>query len=307
MNLIHSLSISEQKITSIALNETGDWIALGCGGLGQLLVWEWQSMLIHTLIIQFDIFVCFLGETYVMKQQGHSNNMTCVSYSPDGQLLATGGEDGKVKLWNVLSGFCFVTFQEHSAPITGVQFSGNRKFVVSSSLDGTVRAYDVIRYRNFRTFASPRPVQLSCVAVDSSGEFVAAGGQDVFEIFLWSIKLGRLLEILSGHEGPIWSLAFSPLSTSTALASVSWDKTLRLWDAIQKRSAHESIELTSDGLSVVYKPDGLDVAVATLDGNIQIYNAKTASQVASIEGRNDLGSGRSDSDLVTAKKSLQAK
>lgn len=242
-----------------------------------------------------------------MKQQGHANNMTCVSYSPDGQLLATGGEDGKVKLWNVLSGFCFVTFQEHSAAITGVQFSGNRKFVVSSSLDGTVRAYDVIRYRNFRTFTSPRPVQLSCVAVDSNGEFVAAGGQDIFEIFLWSIKLGRLLEILSGHEGPVWSLAFSPVSTSTALASVSWDKTLRLWNAIEKASAHETIELTSDGLSVAYKPDGLDVAVASLDGNIQIYNVKTATQVASIEGRNDLGSGRSETDLVTAKKSLQAK
>ncbi|GLV37986.1 uncharacterized protein CBL_07783 [Carabus blaptoides fortunei] len=289
MNLIHSLSISEQKITAISLNNTGDWIALGCGGLGQLLVWEWQS------------------ETYVMKQQGHANNMTCVSYSSDGQLIASGGEDGKVKLWNVQSGFCFVTFQEHTAPVSGVTFSSNRKFVVSSSLDGTVRAYDVIRYRNFRTLTTPRPVQLSCIAVDCSGEFVAAGGQDVFEIFLWSMKFGRLLEILSGHEGPVWSLAFSPISTSTALASVSWDKTLRLWDAIEKGSAHETIELTSDGMCVVYKPDGQDVAVACLDGNIQVYNVRTASQLQSVEGRNDLGSGRSDSDLITAQKSLQAK
>lgn len=81
-----------------------------------------------------------------MKQQGHTNNMSCVAYSIDGQLLVTGGEDGKVKLWNVQSGFCFVTFQEHTAPITDVVFSGNRKFVVSASLDGTCRAYDVIRY-----------------------------------------------------------------------------------------------------------------------------------------------------------------
>lgn len=43
INLIHSLSISNQKISAIALNQTGDWVALGCGGLGQLLVWEWQS------------------------------------------------------------------------------------------------------------------------------------------------------------------------------------------------------------------------------------------------------------------------
>lgn len=143
--------------------------------------------------------------------------------------------------------------------------------------------------------------------MDCSGEFVAAGGQDVFEIFLWSMKFGRLLEILSGHEGPVWSLAFSPISTSTALASVSWDKTLRLWDAIEKGAAHETIELTSDGMCVVYKPDGQDVAVACLDGNIQVYNVRTATQLQSIEGRNDLGSGRSDTDLITAKKSLQAK
>ncbi|XP_018569437.1 periodic tryptophan protein 2 homolog [Anoplophora glabripennis] len=289
VNLIHSLSISDQKVSSISLNCTGDWIALGCSGLGQLLVWEWQS------------------ETYVMKQQGHSNNMSCVSYSTDGQLLATGGEDGKVKLWNVHSGFCFVTFNEHSNSVTAITFSGNKKFVVSASLDGTVRAYDVLRYRNFRTFTSTRPVQFSCVAVDSSGEFVAAGGQDIFEIYLWSVKTGRLLEILAGHEGPVSSLAFSPIMTSTVLASVSWDKTLRVWDAIEKGSAHETIELTADGICVVFKPDGQDVAVATLDGQISIFNVKTSLQVSSIEGRNDLGSGRSDTDLITAKKSLQAK
>jgi hypothetical protein len=55
--------------------------------------------------------------------------------------------------------------------------------------------FHVFRYRNFRTFASPRPVQFACVALDSTGEFVAAGGHDVFEIYLWSMKIGRLLEV----------------------------------------------------------------------------------------------------------------
>lgn len=38
-------------------------------------------------------------------------------------------------------------------------------------------------------------MQFACVALDSSGEFIAAGGHDVFEIYLWSIKIGRLLEV----------------------------------------------------------------------------------------------------------------
>ncbi|KAM5127061.1 periodic tryptophan protein 2 homolog [Mantella aurantiaca] len=78
VNLIHSLSISDQSISSITINITGDWIAFGSSGGGQLLVWEWQS------------------ESYVLKQQGHFNNMASLCYSPDGQHIVTGGDDGKV-------------------------------------------------------------------------------------------------------------------------------------------------------------------------------------------------------------------
>ena len=51
------------------------------------------------------------------------------------------------------------------------------------------------RYRNFRTFASPRPAQFSCLALESSGEIVAAGSVNSFEIFVWSMQTGRLLEV----------------------------------------------------------------------------------------------------------------
>ena len=53
----------------------------------------------------------------------------------------------------------------------------------------------MFRYRNFRTLTSPRPAQFGCLAVDSSGELVAAGAQDLFEIYLWSLQLGKLLEV----------------------------------------------------------------------------------------------------------------
>lgn len=53
-------------------------VRLVVSGMGQLLVWEWQS------------------ESYVFKQQGHFNNMASLAYSPDGQYIVTGGDDGKV-------------------------------------------------------------------------------------------------------------------------------------------------------------------------------------------------------------------
>ena len=50
------------------------------------------------------------------------------------------------------------------------------------------------------------------------------------QIYVWSIKTGRLLDILSGHEGPVSCLAFSPLEGGL-LASGSWDKTAR-WGSV---------------------------------------------------------------------------
>lgn len=289
VNLIHSLSISESEISTVRFNNTGDWLALGCSQRGQLLVWEWQS------------------ETYVLKQQGHDNAVSTVCYSHDGQYIASGGEDGKVKLWNVHTGFCFVTFSDHDAPVSAVKFSNTRKFVLSASVDGTVRAFDLTRYRNFRTFTTPRPVQLNCLTLDSSSEFVAAGGQDVFEIYIWSMKLGRLLEVLSGHEGPVSCLEFSPVLSSTGMVSTSWDKTVKIWNAVETSSQHDTIQLLSDALSVSYKPDGTEIVVATLDGQLIMFDVESSDQVGSIEARRDLDSGRLDTDLVTREQTLKSK
>ncbi|KAF6723948.1 Periodic tryptophan-like protein 2 [Oryzias melastigma] len=286
-NLVHSLSISQQRIASVAVNASGDWIAFGCSRMGQLLVWEWQS------------------ESYVFKQQGHFNNMAALAYSPDGQYIVTGGDDGKVKAWNTSSGLCFVTFTEHTSSVTCVAFTASGFVIVSASLDGTVRAFDLHRYRNFRTFTSPRPAQFSSLAVDASGELVSAGAQDSFEIFLWSMQTGRLLEVLGGHEGPVSCLCFSPVQS--ILASSSWDRTVRLWDMMDSWQVKETLPLTSDGLAVTYRPDGQELAVATLNGEITFWNPNTATQTGSISGRHDLEVGRKDTDKVTAKQLAKGK
>lgn len=279
---ILSLSLGDQAISTISFNSTGDWLAVGCSESGQLVVWEWQS------------------ETYIMKQQGHFDVMSCVDYSPDGQYLVTGGNDHKVKVWNSSNGFCFVTFTEHTGGITGVTFTKNGKSIVSSSLDGTVRAFDLHRYRNFRTFTSPRQVQFGCLAVDPSGELVCAGGRDVFDIFVWSIQTGKLLEILAGHEAPVPSLSFSPVAA--ILVSVSWDSTVKVWDVFDSKGNKESIQLSSDGMAVAHRADGRQIAVATLRGAIIFFNTETCSQEHSIEARADLGYVRKASETVSAKK-----
>ena len=277
---LHTLSISQEKISSIAINPSGEWLAFGAKKLGQLLVWEWQS------------------ESYVLKQQGHYFDMNTVSYSPDGQYIATGGDDGKVKVWNATSGFCFVTFSEHSAAISGVEFAKQGQILFSASLDGTVRAFDLVRYRNFRTFTSPSPVQFSSFAVDPSGEVVVAGSTDSFEIFMWSVQTGKLLDILSGHEGPVGSLSFSP--TGNLLASGSWDKSVRLWNVYGRSRAVEPFQFGAEVLTLAFRPDGKELAITTLDGQVTFYDVDQGRQKSVIEGRKDVSGGRKADDRMTA-------
>ncbi|KAL5729517.1 U3 snoRNP protein [Ranunculus cassubicifolius] len=284
---IHSLSISREKITTAGFNDLGNWLTLGCAKLGQLLVWEWRS------------------ESYILKQQGHYFDVNVVAYSPDSQLLATGADDNKIKVWTVSSGFCFVTFSEHTNAVTALHFMASNNCLLSASLDGTVRAWDLFRYRNFRTFTTPQSRQFVSLSSDQSGEVICAGTLDSFEIFVWSMKTGRLLDILSGHEGPVHGLMFSP--TTAILASSSWDKTVKLWDVFDGKGAVETFPHTHDVLTVVYRPDGKQLASSTLDGNIHFWDPMDGLLMYTIEGRRDIAGGRLMTDRRSAKNSSSGK
>ena len=248
--------------------------------MGQLLVWEWQS------------------ESYILKQQGHFDSMNALVYSPDGQRMISTADDGKVKVWDSQSGFCVVTFTEHSSSVTACDFARRGNVLFTSSLDGSVRAWDLIRYRNFRTFTAPSRLSFSSVAVDSSGEIVCAGSSDSFEIYIWSVQTGQLLDQLSGHEGPVSSIAFS--TAGDILVSGSWDRTVRIWSIFGRSQTSEPLQLQADVLAVAIRPDSKQLAASTLDGQLTFWSISEANQEAGMDGRRDVSGGRKISDRRTA-------
>ncbi|GMM54139.1 snoRNA-binding rRNA-processing protein [Maudiozyma humilis] len=285
--MIQQLSMGQNPINSVTINQSGEWLAFGSSKLGQLLVYEWQS------------------ESYILKQQGHFDATNSLTYSPDGSRVVTAAEDGKIKVWDVASGFCLATFSEHTSSVTQVRFAKKGQVLFSSSIDGTVRAWDLIRYRNFRVFTAAERISFNSLAVDPSGEVVCAGSLDSFDIHVWSVQTGQLLDTLSGHEGPISALAFS--IENSVLASASWDKTVRIWSIFGRSQQVEPIEVYSDVLALAVRPDGKQVAVSTLKGQISMFDIEDAKQVGNIDCRRDIISGRNLEDRFTAKNSERSK
>jgi periodic tryptophan protein 2 len=257
----YTLQITDNKINTMAISNSGLWLAFGSTKQGQLLVWEWKS------------------ETYVFKQQGHNYDVSAIAYSPDSSQIASGGQDGKIKVWDTVNTACIVTFAEHTSKITDLKYAPSKANVlVSSSLDGTVRAYDLIKYRNFRIMTSPKPCQFLALGVDFSGEIVCAGSMDPYSIFVWSLKTGDLVDVLTGHTGPVCSLAFS--TVKDILVSGSWDKTVKIWELYSKKGNSETLEHTSEIVSVDLTPDDKSIAVCTLNGELYTWDLETANIVS---------------------------
>jgi periodic tryptophan protein 2 len=285
---LQSLSISKQAITTITQNTTSEWIAIGSAKLGQLLVWEWQS------------------ESYILRQQGHFDNLNCLAYTHDGTKVTTAADDGKVKLWDTTSGNCIVTFADHSSGVTAIDFPQMKRNVFfTASLDGTVRAYDLVRYRNFRTFTAPERIQFTCLSVDPSGEVVAAGSLDSFDIHLWSVQTGQLLDRLAGHEGPVSTVSFT--QQTSLLMSGSWDRTVRIWDVFGRSAQVEPLQMTSDIQCLAVRPDGKELCAAGLDGQIVFWDAIEGVQTNVIDGRMDISGGRLLTDRRSAASSASNK
>ncbi len=277
---IHKLSISASHVDTISVSPEGSWLAFGSSALGQLLVWEWQS------------------ESYILKQQGHFDNLNALTYSPSGDRIITTSDDGRVKVWDTASGFCIVTFTEHTSGVTACEFARRGNVLFTASLDGSIRAFDLIRYRCFRTFTAPKRLSFSSIAVDPAGEVVAAGSLDDFDIHIWSVQTGQLLDQLAGHEGPVSSLAFAPNGGN--LVSGSWDRTVRIWSIFARTQTSEPLQLQADVLCVTVRPDSKQIAISTLDGQVTFWSLNEGTQETGLEGRRDVSGGRKTTDRRTA-------
>jgi len=218
--------------------------------------------------------------------QAHSQAITSVAVSPDGRLLASGGWDGTIKLWDVATGEETETMVlrqgELRRTVFSVAFAPDGKLLASSGRGGIIKVWEVATGKEVRTINGHPPKIVGAVRFSPDGKLLASGAWDK-TIKLWDVATGEEIITLRGHAGFVKSIAFSP--DGDLLASGSSDKTVKLWDVatgeeIMTLKGHEH-QISS----VAFSPDGKLLASSSNDRTIKLWNVATAEELMTLKGR----------------------
>jgi WD40 repeat protein len=215
---------------------------------------------------------------------GHEAEVRSVAFSPDTKLLASGGADRQVMLWDIESGELERVLLGHENTVTSVAFSPDGQTLASASDDGTVRVWKLNHEQQVAVLEGPGGCLLS-LAYAPDGKTIACGsGWRTREpkIRLWSTDGYQELTALQRHTGHIWSVVFSP--DGQTLASGSADNTVRLWDTETFEERQVLHGHKGWVWSVAYSPDGSLLASGGGDHTVKLWDAHTGGSRASLSG-----------------------
>jgi WD40 repeat protein len=238
----------------------------------------------------------------------HAGPVLCVAISPDGGQIATGGEDGTIKLWASGAPTAHTTraaddpvgrprllakLTGHTARVWSIAFSPDGRMLASGSRDGTARLWDVAKIRAVSRplVADPAVVKTAVsnnrggtrdailsVAFSPNSKTLAVGTHDG-TVRLWSVAGRRKIAALVTGNMPVRALAFSP--DGATVATGGWDHTVKLWPLGTSHGGYPygdvprppTIHLHQDLVHcVAFSAGNHLLASASADGTVSIWN-----------------------------------
>ncbi|MBW3542787.1 MAG: WD40 repeat domain-containing protein, partial [Planctomycetes bacterium] len=200
--------------------------------------------------------------------------------SPDGKLIASTGEEGKIRIRSAANGRVERLLEGHGDAVWCVQFSPDGKRLVSAGYDRTARVWNVADGKEQLKFGSHQNWVLAC-AFSPDGRTVASGGYDRV-VRLWNAADGKETGALEGHDGTVRAVAW--LAGGKRLVSASSDRTVRIWD-VEKE---EQIRALNGPRGVIralaVSPDGKWIAAGGEDKAIYLWEAATGKLAHALEG-----------------------
>jgi len=244
----------------------------------------------------------------------HSDTVKAIAISPDGKIIASGGFDQTIKLWQLETGQLIDTLTGHSSTVTSLAFSPDGQTLASSSAfpDGTIKLWNLSTMRLLRTLQENSLIVLFAwsIAFSPDGETLASGFNSDLTVIrgpvkLWRLPTGELLHTLNGHTWGVWSVAFTP--DGRTLASGSWDGTIKLWNLRTKelkRTINESASFfdtvssfVQDFIeqdfnrnainSIAISPDGQIIASGGYDKTVKLWSMNTGELRNTLTGHSE--------------------
>jgi WD40 repeat protein len=198
------------------------------------------------------------------RLSGQIDAVKGISFSPNGQMIASIPETGIVKIWNI-NGTLKVNLVGHSDVVNSISFSPDGQKIASASNDKTIKIWN-IDGTLARTIVG-HSAEVTSIAFSPDGQKIASASNDK-TIKIWNIN-GILLQTITGHSAEVTSIAFSP--DGQKIASSSNDKTIKIWN-IDGTLARTIVGHSAEVTSIAFSPDGQKIASSSNDKTIKIWN-----------------------------------
>jgi WD40 repeat protein/tRNA A-37 threonylcarbamoyl transferase component Bud32 len=234
----------------------------------------------------------------ILTLAGHTQDICELAFSPDGKTLVSSSKDGTAKIWDLATGSLSRTLRDHNVGDFGeIAFSPDGKNLASAGGgERTVRLYDTATGNAIRTLRqqdavaavntkSSASLPRTPVIFSPDGKTVASRIEDG-TISVWDAGSGSLVRSLRDTRdlGPVTSLAVSRDGTTFASAS-HMGQTILLWDA---RTGYLTRTIRGhDGPinRVAFSPDGVHVASASGDDNVNLWEINRDQEARSLPGK----------------------
>ncbi|XP_071391460.1 WD repeat and SOCS box-containing protein 2 isoform X1 [Centroberyx affinis] len=197
-------------------------------------------------------------------------------------LLATGLENGVIKIWNVLTGDALFDLHGHEGIVRDLVFPQNGKLtLVSSSRDKTLRIWDLAQKGKKVQVLSGHKDWISCCCISSDCSMIASVGRFDRMVCLWSLRSYTFIRNLTGGTHKTFYLLascdFSPdgaLLATAAFSGSSW--WIDLWDPYTAEKLATLVDYCEiygqNQISAIqFSPDGLHLAIVTEDRALRVW------------------------------------